>query len=382
MGASDPSGVIDPTRVVDRNPELPTEPIGPLPQRAMPSAVGGQAWSQPEPELGPPSAMLPGWTGMHTVVPAGAAAQRRRRALWAVAGVVLATAVIVLIAVVVAPGRHTTAGPDSADRTSSAGPSPTRITTEVPIPPILPTAASGTAASGSAGPASSGQVPLTVTVTATPTTATTASAGSSQVRPTTSRSTTTTANPLGVPQRDIACGSGYIVQLASEVNAANFTRRVAELRAAGQVPAGAQAADSTRSCKIFSGQVNTLVLYAGPFPGPYDGCAARLAGPADAFIRGQNPDTSHKFLSCLCPARASALPRIDKVGQQHVWIGELQRVLGNRLNMDIGDVGNSWGTYTEDTKDAVARFQKSARLKDNGKVDARTWQALQQASCG
>lgn len=381
----DPSGVFDPTTVVDRNPELPTQPIGPLPQRPA-----GQAWSQAEPELGPPSAMLPGWTGMQsTVVPAGASAARRRRALWAVAGVVLATAVIVLIAVLVAPGRHT-AGPDSADRTTSTGPSQRPTTgTAVEVPPTLPT--DGTpSVSGSAGPATTGQGPLTVTVTATPTTTATRSTSSAKsTTPTTTKSTTskpatsksTPKDPLGVPQREISCGGGYIVQLASEVNAADFTRRVAELRSAGRIPSGAYAADSTKSCKIFSGQVNTLVLYAGPFAGPYDGCAARLAGPADAFIRGQSPDTSHKYVSCLCPAKAASLPRLDKTGQQDVWVGELQRALGNRLNMDIGDVGRSWGTYTADTRKAVERFQSRSGLKDTGQVDAKTWKALQSATC-
>lgn len=381
--------------MVDRNPDEPTQPIGPLPgafasepPTALPGmfpteahpSVGRPAWS--EPELGPESGMLPGWSGTHTVEPVEAGRDRRRRALLAVGGVALAAAVIMVIAMLVSPGRHT-GTPDSADRASSTVPPVPPTAAQVTAPPVItaPTAS----ASATAGP------PLTVTVTASATGPVTASGSPATSTPTTTKTTATTRttatstvkkDPLGVPQRDIPCGGGYIVQLASEVNADAFTKRVAALKAAGQVPAGSFAADSTRSCQIFSGQVNTLVLYAGPFSGPYDGCAARLGGPADAFIRGQSADTSHKYVSCLCPASAGALPRINKVGEQHVWIGELQRVLGNRLNMDIGDVGNSWGTYTEDTKDAVARFQKSARLKDNGKVDARTWQALQQASCG
>ena len=75
------------------------------------------------------------------------------------------------------------------------------------------------------------------------------------------------------------------------------------------------------------------------------------------------------------------MPQYSTVGQQGVWVGEMQRVLGNRLNIDIPDLAGNWGTYTAGTKDAVRKFQQAARLPPNGAVDARTWQALRQASC-
>ncbi len=171
------------------------------------------------------------------------------------------------------------------------------------------------------------------------------------------------------------------MQLASEINAAAFSARVASLQAARQVPAGSLAADSARSCQIFTSQSNTLVLYAGPFASKYDGCAARLAGPADAFIKGGNPGSAKEYVSCLCPASAAGLPQIRTVGQQGVWIGELQRVLGNRLNLDVNDLAGNWGTYTPGTKDAVQKFQEAAKLPASGMVDGRTWQALQSAQC-
>jgi peptidoglycan hydrolase-like protein with peptidoglycan-binding domain len=172
-----------------------------------------------------------------------------------------------------------------------------------------------------------------------------------------------------------------VVQLASELNTAAFKARVAALKAAGQVPAGALAADSAKSCKIFTSQVNTLVLYAGPYAGPYDGCAARLAGPADAYIKGSNPSSAQQYISCLCPVAAAGIPQYSTVGQQGVWIGELQRVLGNRLNIDIPDLAGNWGTYTAGTKEAVKKFQRNAKLPANGVINSRTWQALHDSSC-
>jgi hypothetical protein len=171
------------------------------------------------------------------------------------------------------------------------------------------------------------------------------------------------------------------VQLASELDEPRFKARVATLKSAGRLPAGALAADSTRSCRIFTSQVNTLVLYSGPFPSKYDGCAARLAGPPDAYIKGGNAGSAGEYVSCLCPAATAALPRYTAVGQQGVWVGELQRVLGNRLNISVSDLTGNWGRFTAGTRAAVQKFQKSVKLPSNGVVDARTWSALQSAQC-
>jgi hypothetical protein len=169
--------------------------------------------------------------------------------------------------------------------------------------------------------------------------------------------------------------------LASELDQARFKARVAALKSARQVPAGALAADSGRSCAIFTSQVNTLVLYSGPYASKYDGCVARLAGPADAYIKGGNAASARDYISCLCPASAARLPRYATVGQQGVWVGELQRVLGNRLNIGIGDLAGNWGRFTAGTQAAVRRFQQRAHLPGNGVVDARTWTALRSAEC-
>ena len=362
-----------------------------------------QAWSQtPDPAANPQTGLFPGWTGMYPAVATDGAGgalaprrERRRRALYAVLGIAAVTVLVLAAALLIAPHWGGSSG-DTADKDGG----PTAISAAPASTASSPPASSGPESTSAASvpvapPVSTVTVTASVTsTTVTPTTTstkTTTSATTTPARttPTTPTKTTpkkttapkTTALPLGVPQKNIVCNAGYVVQLASELNTAAFTARVAALKASGQVPAGALAADSAKSCKIFTSQSNTLVLYSGPYSGKYDGCAARLAGPGDAYIKGSNPATAQEYISCLCPAVAGRLPDYNKVGQQGVWIGELQRVLGNRLNIDIPDLTGNWGTYTAGTRDAVKKFQQSARLPANGAVNARTWQALHRAAC-
>lgn len=165
------------------------------------------------------------------------------------------------------------------------------------------------------------------------------------------------------------------MQLASEVDEVTFKRRVQSLKVADMLPEGAKVADSKQGCPIFANQRNTLVLYAGPFPGKYDGCATRFGGPADAFIKGNNPDASREYISCLCPANPAALP-VLKAGDRSAHVGELQRAL-THANYNVGPLDqNTWGVMTPGTVDAVTRFQKDNRLRPNGQVDAATWDKL------
>ena len=196
--------------------------------------------------------------------------------------------------------------------------------------------------------------------------------------------------PLGGPRVDIPCADGgYIVQVASELDPATFEQRVTGLRAAGQLPPDAKWAEANASCAIFTSQVNVLVLYAGPFTSPYDACPARLASPPDAFIKGTTQASANAFVSCLCPATVGELPAISDVGQQGVWVGELQRVLGTALDLDVGSINadsatgspGSWGVYTAGTAAAVGAFQAANGLPVTDQVDAATWSALQTKIC-
>ena len=416
-------------------PTVPLHPVTPPtdgPPRAVPEmfptetvpttgSSGSQAWSQvPDPvggSAGPHTGLFPGWTGMHPAVPASGAGsalaprpERRRRALYAVLGIAAVTAVVILAALLIAPhwgtgaanvadkdGRPTVSAPGTASTTGAVPTGSGSVgQTPGPTPRIGPTSTPSVAPPPA--PVRTAAV-RTVTVTATPTA--TAPGGQGAPRPTTAARSTpkpappkptatkpaaTTPSPepavqLGVPQRDIACQRGYIVQLASELDAKAFAARVSRLKAAGQVPAGSLAADTTHSCEIFTSQVNAVVLYSGPYSDRYAGCAARLAGPADAYIKGSNPDTAHDYVSCLCPTQTSSLPRYSRIGEQGVWIGEAQRVLGSRLDISVGDVSGRWGILTPGTRAAVQKFQRSAKLPADGALDARTWKALQTAEC-
>jgi hypothetical protein len=198
----------------------------------------------------------------------------------------------------------------------------------------------------------------------------------------------------GVARQDIACAPAYLVQVASAVELGEFGRRLDELRAAGQVPAGSHWAETTTSCDIFTSDVNAMVLYSGPYPEPYAACPDRLASPPDAFIKGTTPESSGQVISCACPENPAVLPVLGGVGSGPdgpvgVWTGELQRVLGADLGYDLGDLGSdpdlggapAWGVYTSTTAAAVQQFQTDVGLPVTGVVDAATWSAVQAASC-
>jgi hypothetical protein len=337
--------------------------------------------------------------GPRPLRPPASSARNRRNALLAIGGIATVTVIVLLVALVLVPslsgGRNnadtsTSAAPPS---TSSAGPAsspdpstpdPSTSETPSPSPTATPTPSSAAPAPVTTTvPARSGAAKTTkVTAHTTVTVRPTSSAVPKTTPPATTPTPTPTAAPTvapGIPAQAIPCGRGFVVQVASELTSQAFTARVATLKKSGQLPSGSKGADTSSSCNLFSGQTNTIVLYTGPYAQPYDGCTARLAAAADSFIRSTDPADAHAYVSCLCPANTGRLPTLSKVGQQDVWVGELQRVLGNRLNVNISDLGNNWGVYSAGTKAAVQKFQQAAKLPANGVVDARTWNALNAA---
>ncbi len=395
-----------------------------FPTDFMPISGGSHAWSQapdqvPAPPVGPSAGLFPGWTGVYPAVATKGGvgvlaprAERRRNALYAMVGIAALTAVVLLTALLIAPhwgGTAAVSDKNGQPVVASSIPDTGTGSATVPAPPAPtpPTTTPGpTTTAGQSGTSTAaGPTPIrTVTVTATPTRAAVVGTGPGKptpgkptvvkptagtlVKPTVAKPTVkptpvkpTPVLPLGVPQRNIACNAGYIVQLASEFDSATFAARVATLRKAGRLPAGALAADASKSCRIFTNQRNTYVLYAGPFPTRYAGCAVRLAGPADAYVKGSDTANSREYVSCLCPAKIAAMPQYSTVGQHGVWVGELQRILGNRLNIDVGDLTGQWGVFTAGTQAAVRTFQLQAGLWPSGILYPGTWQALQKAQC-
>lgn len=334
----------------------PEQRVGPGPAEAPPQ------WSGPGPQQQAPTRQFgappPGW-GAEPPGPAKGPGRRGARTALIVA------AVVALLAVAGGAVAWITLG-------GSGGSGPVAATTTAVAPPASGGAPASRTADGVRGTSKS-QVGGAAGATGPATTATT--------------TTVTVATGLSdVPAQAIGCDSGYVVQLASEVTPDAFVARVDAVRAAGQLPAGSQWADTAASCPgLFS--TTAQVLYAGPFAGRYDGCPTRLVGPWDAFVKDvADPDA---FVSCLCPQEPTGLPVVATVGQQDAWVGELQRMLRTRLDYQGIDIDarpadgfpGAWGTYTQSTADAVTRFQADHGLPATGQVDAATWAALRTAGC-
>lgn len=254
----------------------------------------------------------------------------------------------------------------SMDRTSASADSVGVDRARVSSSSTLP-ARPGTGGAAPTGPGSVAAPPAPVTTSAAP-------------------------DPMGGPHENIACGTGYIVQVASELDRPTFEGRVATLRGQGTLPPGVKWTETSTSCGIFTNQQNVYVLYAGPFPDWVAACPARLASPADAILKPTDPAQVGSFRACICPefATANPPPTITAVGQQGAWVGELQRVLGAELDYDVGSINadpsagdpGRWGIYTAETAAAVGRFQRDHGLPVTEQVDGPTWAALQGAACG
>lgn len=406
-------------------PTPPTPPTRELPPSAVRPATSAQGWgagpgSGPYGAPGPHASGQPGGPQYVGVAPAPPApdadAGRRRRALWGVLGVVAATVAVVMTAIFIAPQWSGSPAPaPEPSVTTASTPSSTAATTATDAPPTDRNSSAVPSVPGSSIPSAPPTTVVTLTVTASgagpaptsgpsrPTAAPTTpkptptkpAATPTKTRPTTTKPTPTTKpkptptrttpavdNSLGAPRQDIACSNGYVVQLASELTPQAFRARVAALRAQGMVPIDAKAADSRTSCQIFANQRNTYVLYAGTYSGRYDGCGARIGGPADSFIKGANPSTSGEFVSCVCGVGVGNLPQLSGGTDQRGWTGELQRFLAGKLNISVGELGaDQWGVYNAGTQAAVKRFQQENRLPQTGSVDKRTWQQLKKAGC-
>lgn len=354
-----------PTASYPAPPQTGSYPAGP-PTGSYPASANTGGYPPPgayPPPPGPPGAYL---------APPGPTSPGRRRGT--VALVVLAVAVLLLAAV----GVWFTMRPTGGDASTTATALPPTVATS--------TAAGSSAAGSGAGSADAPARPAPVgpgggkgdpgASSAAPTTVTTVA------------TTTLAPNPMGGDRADLVCGTGYIVQIASELDQATFQSRVATLYAAGTLPAGARWTETSAGCSLFTNQANVYVLYAGPFALADQACPDRLASPPDAFIKSTDPATVGSFQSCLCTG--AARPDITAVGQQNVWVGELQRVLDAGLGYDVGAINadpaagdpGRWGTYTEGTAAAVSRYQADQGLPVTGRVDAATWASLQNARCG
>jgi len=330
----------------------------------QPPAAQGQShpWTTEQTVLGQPLAVAPPPPGHRDQAVAAPETRSWGGGFGALAAAAVVVAVVVTTVLVVRAGSTD----DAVD----------------PSPVPVPVASSSVEASQESAASFSAAAKSAADPSATSLSATTTATTSSSPAP---------LDPMGGPNVNIDCGPSYIVQVASELDQAAFVARVAELRTLNQVPPGAKWAETHPSCSIFASSNSYFVLYAGPFTNPYDACAARLASPPDAFIEGTTPETASQYVTCMCPEQdIEMLPEIDHVGQQGVWVGELQRILRSEpLKYDVGQidadpangVASRWGIYTADTANAVGRFQAEHGLAVTQQANLNTWAALKAAQC-
>lgn len=266
-------------------------------------------------------------------------------------------------AVVVLAGAGVVAAIRFTSQDSTAPPSPGPSATSVTQPPD----------------------PSTLVQTVTSTAVRTLTTQATTPTPVVTTPTAASPDPMGGGFQALSCGTnGYIVQVASELNEAAYRARVAQVRAASQLPVGAHYLTGDGDCGLFTVQDSLWVLYTGPFASPADACPTRLQSPADAFIKGTTDGTKQLYFGCLCVTDVARMPAITTVGQTDVWVGELQRALRVKLEYDVGDIDGpppTWGVYTDGTAAAVARFQSSSGLAATGRVDGATWQQIKNGSC-
>lgn len=330
-----PSGPVGPVRL-DKTARQP--PVGPGP-------VGSEqpGWLSPRVPFLPPPDPATRYPGP---APAGIAPRGPQTGRAAILALVVA---LVLLAV------------GAATFVALRGDGSGDVTTVVAATTAAPPTTAGRATSTPPVTTAVSTVVVTSTV-APPTTATPAATGLSDV----------TAQP-------IACNSGYFVLVASENDQGSFTRRVDEVRAAGQLPSGSHWTQTSSGCALFTSS-GASVLWSGPYPTAAQACAVRLTSPYDAPVRGTVPG-GDGVSSCVCPAAVGSLPPLDAGSARSQWIGELQRLLP-QLDYDVGELdADSWGVYTPALADAVRRFQGDRGLTVTGQVDGATWSTLRSAGC-
>jgi len=312
-------------------------PPGPPPWNVGPAASMGTEPFDPPPVVGSPLR-----TGR----------SRRRSAILLAAAVVVVVIAAVSVVIVM---LHRKNQPDHADpinvvttservsSTSSAefgstviqsgGPSLSVVSTTIPgeggaIP--------GSSTTGSTGPDTT---PAPTSVLPTIASGTTPASITKPSSP----APTALADPMAGPARPLACGSGYIVQIASAATASGLHSHVAALVKSHLLPT-----------------------------------------PSDSFIKIVDADNYTNFYSCMCPPNAA--PPTLGTGSKGPWVGEAQRALSKHgyaipgLQGETG-VPVAWGIYNDDTVAAVKHFQTDHALPPTGSLDAASWQSMSAAFC-
>lgn len=215
---------------------------------------------------------------------------RPRRGRGAVALVVLAVAVVLLAGVAVwftmrpVAGEGAASAPPPTTATPSAVEGPDRVEEPGADPATRPAPVGPGGSKGDRGPSAPA---TTLTTVAT---------------------TTVGLNPMGGDRSDIACGSGYIVQIASELDQPTFAGRVAELRAAGTLPADARWTETASGCSLFRKSGQRLRPVRGAIRDLGGGVSGPAGRPARRLHQTDRSELGQRLPDLPVPGRRRRTP--------------------------------------------------------------------------
>lgn len=222
-------------------------------------------------------------------------------------------------------------------------------------------------------------------------TATTTAIATATVQVTTTVTPTTQPiiDPLGVgvDQRNLSCGSGYIVVLTSSTAGSGAETVRSGLDRFPGAP-DRHYLDPRSSCDNLSRLTNKVNLpmfpYAGPYDSPVAACDARMAHfDTTTYVIGMGVgDRTATY--CACSYDASVLPPLSAArdnpprGDDVFWTLELQYMLYDAGFNPTREIG---GSFNARTVAAVQRLQHARGYADTGSMGQESWSALKARVC-
>lgn len=192
---------------------------------------------------------------------------------------------------------------------------------------------------------------------------------------------------VGIGQRNLACGSGYIVVLTSSELATPAQTVSTALRRFSDAP-GRSYLDPASSCDNLSHLTNKvnqrMFPFMGPYPDPVAACDARMQH-ADTTTYVIGVDAGHTTATyCACPYADADLPFLNEIddsaptGDNVFWTLELQYML-HEAGYNPGRLVD--GQFGPRTAEMVRGFQRSVGTSATGSMDSGSWTELKSSVC-
>lgn len=192
---------------------------------------------------------------------------------------------------------------------------------------------------------------------------------------------------VGLAERNLSCGSGYIVVLASSEQRSPAETVSTALRRFPDAPDRGYL-DPSQSCSNMSQLTNKvnqrMFPYMGPFTDAVGACNARMEyADTTTYVIGVDA-TATAATYCACSYDTVDLPPLDNaqdahpVGDDVFWTLELQYML---RDAGFNPEGLTDGGYGPRTAGMVQRLQEGSGLSPTGSMDADSWGALISQVC-